>query len=266
MQSFIGQYEFTARSQPSHAASSVGASSLGVTHILIVDGAPGMSRTLVEYFQQQSMDAVSVAGRQNMLRRIETAEPSLVILDLRPSDEDALDLLREIRSRSDVPVIVIMEHRHDDLDRILGLELGADHYLTKPFNPRELLARVRAVLRRQDMARAPVPRGPERGGFRFGDWQLMRKTRRLTDRQGNAVPLTKGQYALLVAFLEAPQRPLTREYLLQATRVHEDIFDRSIDVQVLRLRQKLQPVPTAPRYIRTERGVGYVFAMPVERF
>jgi two-component system, OmpR family, response regulator len=106
------------------------------------------------------------------------------------------------------------------------------------------------------------------GGFRFGGWQLARGTRRLTDQQGDAVPLTKDEYALLVAFLEAPQRPLSREYLLQATRVDDDIFDRSIDVQVLRLREKLQSVPTAPRYsyIRTERGVGYVFAMPVERF
>jgi two-component system, OmpR family, response regulator len=257
----VNRYEFAAGGQPYHAASR-----LSVTRILIVDSAPGASHMLVDYFQQQNMDAVSVAGRQNMLRQFAMAEPSLVILDLRPGDEDGFDLLREIRSRSDVPVIVVTEHRRDDLDRIRGLELGADHYLTKPFNPRELLARVRAVLRRQDMARAePASRGRERGGFRFGDWQLMRKTRRLTDRQGNTVPLTKGQYALLVAFLEAPQRPLTREYLLQATRVHEDILDRSIDVQVLRLRQKLQPVPTAPRYIDTERGIGYVFAMKVER-
>jgi DNA-binding response OmpR family regulator len=262
MQHVVNRYEFAAGGQPYHAASR-----LGVARILIVDSAPGASHMLVDYFRQQNIDAVSVVGRQNMLRQFAMAEPSLVILDLRPGDEDDFDLLREIRSRSDVPVIVVTEHRRDDLDRILGLELGADHYLTKPFNPRELLARVRAVLRRQDMARAePASRGPERGGFRFGDWQLMRKTRRLTDRQGNAVPLTKGQYALLVAFLEAPQRPLTREYLLQATRVHEDIHDRSIDVQVLRLRQKLQPVPTAPRYIHTERGIGYVFAMKVERF
>jgi two-component system, OmpR family, response regulator len=104
------------------------------------------------------------------------------------------------------------------------------------------------------------------GGFRFGGWQLVRRTRRLTDRQGNAVPLTEGEYALLVAFLEAPQRPLNREYLLQAARIHDDVFDRSVDVQVLRLREKLQPVPSAPRYIHTERGVGYVFATPVERF
>ena len=116
------------------------------------------------------------------------------------------------------------------------------------------------------MARAVSLRGPERGGFRFGGWQLERRTRRLTDREGNAVPLTKGEYALLIAFLGAPQRPLTREYLLQATRMHEDIFDRSIDVQILRLRRKLEPVPTAPRHIHPRRGVGYVFETQVERF
>jgi DNA-binding response OmpR family regulator len=116
------------------------------------------------------------------------------------------------------------------------------------------------------MARAAALRSLERGGFRFGGWQLERRTRRLTHRQGNVVPLTKGEYALLIAFLDAPQRPLARNDLLQATRLHEDIFDRSIDVQVLRLRRKLEPFPAAPRHIHTERGIGYVFGTPVERF
>jgi two-component system, OmpR family, response regulator len=233
--------------------------------IVIVDDDPSMQQMMVSYFRQQNMDAVSTSGRQDTLRHLAMADPSVVILDLRLGDEDGLALLREIRSRSDIPVIITTGHRRDDIDRIVGLELGADDYVTKPFNPRELLARVRAVLRRQDMARA-AQRGGERGGFKFDGWQLERRTRRLTDRQGNPVPLTKGEYALLIAFLDAPQRPLTREYLLQATRMHEDIFDRSIDVQVLRLRRKLEPVPTAPRHIHTERGVGYVFATPVDRF
>jgi two-component system, OmpR family, response regulator len=244
------------RSQPSDFATA---------RILIVDDDPGMQQMLVSYFRQQNVDVVCASGGQETLRHV-TADPSVVILDLRLGDEDGLDLLREIRSRSDVPVIITTGHRRDDIDRIVGLELGADDYLTKPFNPRELLARVRAVLRRQDMARAAPQRAVERGGFRFDGWQLERRMRRLIDRQGNPVPLTKGEYALLVAFLEAPQRPLSREYLLQATRMHEDIFDRSIDVQVLRLRRKLESVPTEPRHIHTERGVGYVFATPVERF
>jgi two-component system, OmpR family, response regulator len=258
---YIGDRDdFPAQSQPCGDSSDFNA-----TRILIVDDDPSMRQMLVSYFRQQNMDAVSAAGCQEALRRL-AAGPSAVILDLHLGEEDGLDLLREIRSRSDVPVIIMTGHRGDDIDRIVGLELGADDYVTKPFNPRELLARLRAVLRRQDMARTTSPRAAERGGFRFDGWQLERRMRRLTDPQGNPAPLTKGEYALLVAFLEAPQRTLTREYLLQATRVHEDVFDRTIDVQVLRLRRKLEPVPAAPRHIHTERGVGYVFATRVERF
>jgi DNA-binding response OmpR family regulator len=146
----------------------------------------------------------------------------------------------------------------------VGLELGADDYVTKPFGLRELLARVRAILRRHELGRVARAREPQRGGFKFGDWILERSSRRLVTEGGESIALTKGEYALLLAFLETPQRPLTREQLLQATRVHEDIFDRSIDVQVLRLRRKLETQTNAPRIIRTERGVGYVFMLPVE--
>jgi DNA-binding response OmpR family regulator len=200
-----------------------------------------------------------------MVGQLDSTEVNLVILDLRLGQEDGLDLLREIRSNSDVPVIIITGHRRDDIDRVVGLELGADDYLTKPFNLRELLARVRAVSRRFDIGRAAPVRDPESGRFRFCGWQLDSQTRRLTDPAGAPVTLTKGEYALLIAFLDAPQRPLSREHLLQSTRVHEDVFDRSIDVQILRLRRKLERDPSTPRVIQTERGVGYVFAVPVER-
>jgi DNA-binding response OmpR family regulator len=200
-----------------------------------------------------------------MVNQLGNTEVNLVILDLRLGSEDGLDLLREVRLSSDVPVIIITGHRRDDIDRVVGLELGADDYLTKPFNLRELLARVRAILRRFDVGRSAPPRDPERGRFRFSGWQLDRRIRQLTDPAGAPVALTKGEYAMLLAFLEAPQRPLSREHLLQATRIHEDVFDRSIDVQILRLRRKLERDPSAPRVIRTERGVGYVFAVPVER-
>jgi DNA-binding response OmpR family regulator len=154
----------------------------------------------------------------------------------------------------------------DEIDRVVGLELGADDYMTKPFNLRELLARVRAIIRRLDRVRALPAREPERGGYRFSGWQLNLRTRRLTDPNGADVALTKGEYALFVAFLDAPQRPLSREHLLQATRVHEDVFDRSIDVQILRLRRKLEQNPSGPQIIKTERGLGYAFARQVERF
>src|SRR5258706_6016446 len=200
-----------------------------------------------------------------MVDHLAGAEVTLVILDLRLGLEDGLDLLRTVPLSSEVPVIIITGARLDEIDRVVGLELGADDYLTKPFNLRELLARVRAILRRFDVGRAAPPRDPERGRFRFSAWQLDGSSRQLTDPAGALVALTKGEYAMLLAFLEAPQRPLSREHLLQATRVHEDVFDRSIDVQILRLRRKLERDPSAPRVIQTERGVGYVFAVPVER-
>jgi two-component system, OmpR family, response regulator len=200
-----------------------------------------------------------------MVRQLSAHEVNVVILDLRLGLVDGLDVLRELRSSSDVPVIIITGHRRDEIDRVVGLELGADDYVTKPFNLRELLARVRAIIRRLDRARTWSAHEPKRGGYRFSGWRLNLRARKLTDPNGAEVALTKGEYALLVAFLDAPQRPLSREHLLQATRVHEDVFDRSIDVQILRLRRKLEQDPSAPSVIRTERAVGYVFTLPVER-
>jgi two-component system, OmpR family, response regulator len=233
---------------------------------LVVDDDPALQRMILDYFTDNNIRTLLASGREEMVRQLAAHEVSVVILDLRLGLEDGLDLLREIRSRCDVPIIIATGHRRDEIDRVVGLELGADDYVTKPFNLRELLARVRAVLRRVDRASPTPPRDHERGGYQFGGWRLSLRTRRLTDPTGVEVALTKGEYALLVAFLDAPQRPLTREHLLQATRIHEDVFDRSIDVQILRLRRKLEQEPSAPQLIQTERGVGYVFARPVERF
>jgi len=223
-----------------------------------------MRDMVVDYLSDHNMHGLSASGGQEVARIFAQSEPDLVVLDLRLDREDGLDLLRDIRTRSDVPVVITTGDRRDEIDRVVGLELGADDYLTKPFSLRELLARIRAVFRRQEAGRAVSQRDPERGRSRFGDWQLDRRSRRLTDPAGDQVALTKGEYALLTAFLDAPQRPLSREHLLQATRVHEDIFDRSIDVQILRLRRKLEADSSAPQIIQTERGVGYVFALPVE--
>ncbi len=233
--------------------------------IFIVEDDPIMKGMVGDFLERHNMRAVSASGRQELIHRFAASEPDLVILDLRLGQEDGFDLLREIRSRSDVPVIITTGDRRDEIDRVVGLELGADDYVTKPFSLRELLARIRAVLRRQEAGRAAPQREAERGRCRFGGWQLDRRTRHLTDPVGTEVMLTKGEYALLTAFLDAPQRPLSREHLLQATRVHEDVFDRSIDVQILRLRRKLETDASAPRIICTERGVGYLFALPVER-
>jgi two-component system OmpR family response regulator len=235
-------------------------------HIIVVDDDPMLRQMVIRYLEDHSVPARAASNRAELRRHLEGTQPSLIILDLRLGQDDGLDLLREIRSHSDVPVIITTGHRPDEIDRIVGLELGADDYVIKPFSLGELLARVRAVLRRQEMGRAARARNPERGGYRFNGWKLERRGRKLIDANGAPVPLSNGDYALLLAFLEAPQRPLTRERLLQATHVHDDVFDRSIDVQVLRLRRKLETDPSAPRVIQTERGVGYVFAMPVEPF
>src|SRR6516165_3660074 len=234
--------------------------------VLLVEDDQALQRLILDYFAQNDIRTLIAAGRDDMVKQLEANNVDLVVLDLRLGHEDGFDLLREMRSTSDVPVIITTGHRRDEIDRIVGLELGADDYLTKPFNLRELLARVRAVLRRFDSgSQVTTAREPERGRCLFCGWQLDRRTRRLTDPNGAPVTLTKGEYALLIAFLDAPQRPLSREHLMQATRMHEDVFDRSIDVQILRLRRKLERDPSAPRVIQTERGVGYVFAVPVER-
>jgi two-component system OmpR family response regulator len=233
-------------------------------HILVVDDDPATRRMLTTYFEEHALQAVSVACRQELRRHLVSRMPSVIILDLRLGQDDGFDVLREIRSGSDVPVIITTGHRLDEIERVVGLELGADDYMTKPFSLRELLARIRAVLRRHELGRLARAHEPQRGGYVFAGWRLERSSRRLFTQDGVALGLTKGEYALLVAFLDAPQRPLTREQLLQATRVHEDIFDRSIDVQVLRLRRKLQTDPGVTPLIRTERGVGYIFTVPVK--
>ncbi len=233
--------------------------------VLVIDEDPSMQQTLVSFLEHHNMHVLRAVRRQDVARQLARAEPSVVILDLDLGQEDGLDLLRELRARSDVPVIITTGHRRDEIDRVVGLELGADHYVTKPFGLRELLARIQAVLRRQKPGRITSHRETEQGRYRFAGWLLDRRTRRLTNPSGTPVALTKGEYGLLIAFLDAPQRPLSREHLLQATRIHENVFDRSIDVQILRLRRKLEPDPSAPRLIRTERGLGYVLMPTVER-
>jgi two-component system, OmpR family, response regulator len=232
---------------------------------LVVEDDSDMRHLVMNYLEDHNIKAVSATRRDEVPALLARHQPDLVVLDLRLGQEDGLDLLREIRASSDIPVIITTGHRRDEIDRVVGLELGADDYLTKPFGLRELLARIRAVLRRREAGQVAVQRDLEKGSCRFGGWRLDRRNRRLSNSRGEPVALSKGEYALLMAFVEAPQRPLSRETLLQATRIHEDVFDRSIDVQVLRLRRKLEADPSSPSIIRTERGVGYVFTLAVEQ-
>ncbi len=231
--------------------------------ILVVDDDLAMQRLLVNYIEDHHMRATAVSSRQALMHALSVREPDLVVLDLHLGDDDGLDMLRELRSKSVVPVILITGHRREEVDRVIGLELGADDYLVKPFSLRELLARMRAALRRRNMARLNPSRRRERR-YRFAGWQLCQRQRQLISPAGEVKSLTKGEFALLSAFVDAPRRPLSREHLLQATRVHEDVYDRSIDVQILRLRRKLGKDARATSLIRTERGIGYVFDADVE--
>jgi two-component system OmpR family response regulator len=234
----------------------------GTGYILIVNNDPLMREAVSSYFSVHEFLTSCSPDWSNL--ECAGTPPSLIIMDQPHGLHDGLDRLRSIRSKSDIPVIITGD-RADEADSVVNLELGADDYIARP-SPRELLARARAILRRRQMPRAGQIGERKGGGYGFNGWRLECYGRSLVDPNGTPVSLTKGEHALLVAFLEAPGRPLTREHLLNATRVHEDIFDRSVDVQVLRLRRKLEIDPDAPCMIQTERGIGYVFALPVEGF
>jgi DNA-binding response OmpR family regulator len=234
-----------------------------VKHILAVDDDPAMRAMVADYLAEHGFAVSTAASGGEMSRLLAQAPIDLLLLDVLLADADGLDLMRELRKRSALPIIVMSGHRREEVDRILGLELGADDYLTKPFRMRELLARIRAVLRRADAD--PPTQKPGLRRYRFAGWELNHSKRRLTSPGGKKVPLTKGEFNLLAAFVESPQQVLSREQLLSASRVHgQEVFDRSIDVQILRLRRKLEADPSNPELIRTERGVGYVFAAAVE--
>jgi two-component system, OmpR family, response regulator len=235
-------------------------------HVLVVDDDPETRDDIGRYLEGHGFSVATVPDRARARRHLAMTEPRLIVLGMRVGPDHGLDILREIRSNSGVPIILLMDDRPDEADAVIALEAGADAYMVKPVSLRKLLAVVRAILRRQQMERLGQSREAERGGYKFEGWRLERRGRRLFDPCGTLVPLTKGQYALLVAFLDAPQRSLTREYLLHATRVHEDIFDRSVDVQVTRLRRKLEPSPDSPKMILAQRGVGYVMTCDVERY
>jgi two-component system, OmpR family, response regulator len=237
-----------------------------VGHVIVVDDDVSLREMLIRFLEDHHLPTKSASNRLELNRCVAEACPSLIILDVQLGRDDGIDVLKEIRRRSDVPIIIVTGTRPDEIDRIIALELGADDYLVKPFGLGELLARVKAVLRRQKPGSDVLTSGSERGGYRFNGWVLERRSRKLLGPNASPVSLTKGEYNLLLAFLNAAGRPLTREHLMQVTRRHHDIFDRSIDVQVLRLRRKLKVDPSAPHVIRAERGIGYVFIASVEAY
>ncbi len=230
-------------------------------HLLIVDDDAEICALLSRFLVKHGYRVTTARDGPAMFRALEAARINLVILDLMLPGEDGLSLCRRLRADGPMP-IVMLTAMGEDTDRIVGLEMGADDYLGKPFNPRELLARVRAVLRRTGAA-APEP--PVQGRIlTFAGWRLDVSRRQLFSPSAALVDLRAGEFDLLLAFAERPQRVLTRDQLLDLSRGRAAAsFDRSIDVQVSRLRRKLEDDPRQPALIKTVRSGGYVFATPV---
>jgi DNA-binding response OmpR family regulator len=234
-------------------------------HILAVDDDPAIRELLVDYLTEHGLRVTAVESGVEMQQVLQSQLVDLVLLDLRLGREDGMQLARSLREASQVPVIIVTG-RMDEADRVMGLELAADDYINKPFSSRELLARIRAVLRRYQLMREAAPaREAERRGYRFDGWELNLRSRRLTAPDGGRVELSNGEFNLLQALCSAPQRVLSRDQLLDLSRLHgAEVYDRSIDVQILRLRRKIESNPAEPAYICTERGAGYVFSVAVE--
>ena len=231
-------------------------------HILFVEDDADI-RSLVADFLTHNGFRMSVARDARELDRLlEVSRVDLLILDIMLPKEDGLSLCRRIRATSNVPIIMLTA-RGSEIDRVVGLEMGADDYLTKPFSTHELLARIRALLRRASMA-SRVPREQRPAHLSFAGWRLDLGARRQHSADGTAVPLTGGEFELLATFCEHPQRVLTREQLLDLTRGRAAApFDRSIDIQVSRLRRKIEENPREPLLIQTVRAGGYLFTPEV---
>lgn len=223
------------------------------TQVLVVDDDASLRELLENYLQREGFRVSGVADGSAMFDWLSAHEPDIIILDLMLPGDDGLTLARRLRQKTQVPIIMLSA-RGDEIDRIVGLEVGADDYLAKPFNPRELLARIRAVLRRPSEAN-----DSSSGQISFGPYRLDVASRRLT-RNGENLPLTGSEFDLLRIFTEHPNRVLDRDRLLDLLKGYErNPFDRSIDVQVARLRAKIEPDKKDPCYIRTVWGRGYIF-------
>lgn len=227
--------------------------------LLVVDDDPRLRDLLRRYLGENGFQ-VFVADNGVTMNRLWLRERfDALILDLMMRGEDGLQILRRLREQKDTTPIIMLTARGEDVDRIVGLEMGADDYIPKPFNPRELLARIHAVLRRRPAADAPGAPSMTDEVVKFGEFELDLGTRVLR-KNGEPVPLTTGEFAVLKAFARHPKQPLSRDKLMEIARGREyEAFDRSLDVQVSRLRKMIEPDPSKPRFLQTVWGVGYVF-------
>ena len=227
--------------------------------IVVLDDDARIRDLLRRYLSQEGFD-VLLAEDGKALNRLMTRENiDLIVLDLMLPGEDGLSICRRLRGSNDRTPIIMLTAKGEDVDRIVGLEMGADDYLPKPFNPRELVARIHAVLRRQAPAELPGAPSETTEVFEFGEFSLNLATRTLT-KSGQEIPLTTGEFSVLKVFARHPRQPLSREKLMELARGREyEVFDRSLDVQISRLRKLIEPDPGSPRFIQTVWGLGYVF-------
>ncbi|MCU7372325.1 response regulator [Paucibacter sp. O1-1] len=237
-------------------------------HVLLVDDDRDIRSLLTEYLSRNGLRVVAVPTGRHMRAALEESGPfDLIILDLMLPGEDGLTLCRDLRSGKHKAIpILMLTARGEEADRILGLEMGADDYLVKPFAPRELLARLRSVLRRTRMLPPNMRETENTSMLAFGEWQLDTIARQLVDAQDVVVPLSGAEYRLLRVFLDHPQKVLSRDQLLGLTQGREaELFERSIDLLISRLRQRLRDDAREPRYIKTVRSEGYVFSTLVDK-
>ena len=232
-------------------------------HIIVVDDEAAARDMVGDYLKMHGFDVTLCDGGRSLRAKMETLTPDLVVLDLNMPEEDGLSIVRDLKSKSSVPVIMLTATA-SPIDRVVGLELGADDYMPKPCELRELVARIRSVLRRGPApGAAPAAAAPQEAptnSVRVGTKWFDLDTHRLRDETGSEQILTRSEYALLRAFTDNPKRVLSRDRLLDLADARDpDAFDRSIDVRINRIRKKVEPEPAHPRYIRTVRGLGYVF-------
>jgi two-component system OmpR family response regulator len=235
------------------------------TKILVVDDDAEIRDLLAHFLEQEHFRVVSAASGRGIDKLLSEQHFHLVLLDIMMPGEDGLSICRRVRATSSVPIIILTA-RGEEMDRVIGLEMGADDYIPKPFSPRELVARIKAVLWRTEHSyNAPIAKG-RNDRFRFDQFTINLAARSLEDKTGNAVDLSSGEFDLLTAFVRNPQRTLSRDQLLDLTRGRLlDPFDRSIDVQISRLRRKIESNPRKPDIIKTVRGLGYSFTSGVHQ-
>jgi two-component system phosphate regulon response regulator OmpR len=227
--------------------------------LLVVDDDPRLRDLLRRYLTDNGLNVFVAENAQAMNKLWLRERFDLLILDLMMPGEDGLSVLRRLRGSNDPTPVIMLTAKGEDVDRIVGLEMGADDYLPKPFNPRELLARINAVLRRKAAEEVPGAPTQEDMSVTFGEFALDLGTRSLT-KSGEPVALTTGEFAVLKVFARFPRVPLSREKLMELARGREyEAFDRSLDVQISRLRKLIEPDPSKPKYIQTVWGLGYVF-------